>query len=367
MIRKTKILDAIICEQKSAKKEVITNKSLIRANQNGFNNDVGGVTNKCTAMFDVLASLEEGTKEYKQVFDRIICFQAYQQEVIDSCKGIIPKTVPKDWYTWKEVKIKRDIDRKIIDSDEEVERKLGLQKIGSFKKPYFFIYNYSHVKSKYNRYIKEGNTNCLIKYGISMDELLSLGVLNEVQQEYANYYNLMMPVSMEKSTMNRICWKLEEYILPQGGSPEGFDKEILKTTMRYKTDTYEMIKELYADFRQDVSNYMMTTNANTDKDEAKEKRECFAMTFKTKALELCTNEEELCNITVDLCYTSQYSKLFTWTISGEQIIKNLLKKNEDTITYPILSEKGDIVWLGNKYELIKNEVHKKKNKEVKKC
>jgi len=264
LIRKTKVLDAIICEQKSAEKEVITNKSLIQANQNGFNNDVGGVTNKCTAMFDTLAGLEKGTEEYQDVFDRIICFQAYQQEIIDSCKGIIPKRVPKEWYDWKEVKIKRDKDKNVIDSEEEVKRKSKLQKLGSFKKPYFFIYNYNHVKSKYDKYIKNSNTNCLIKYGITMKELLSLDILKEGQQEYIDYYKLMMPVSLEKSTMNRICWKLEEYIVKsQDEILEHFDREILKTKMKYRKENYESVSELYIKFKQDVANYMMTVKSNT--------------------------------------------------------------------------------------------------------
>ena len=365
LIRNTKNLDAIICEQKSAEKVIITNKSLIQANQNGFDNDVGGVTNKCTAMFDTLAGLEKGTQEYKDVSDRIVCFQAYQQEIIDSCKGIIPKRVPKEWYDWKEVKFNKDKDRNILDSEDEIARKSRLQKIGSFKKPYFFIYNYSHVKTKYDKYIKNSNTNCLIKYGITMEQLLKLEILEEGQQEYIDYYNLMMPVSMERSTMNRICWKLEEYIIkPQDGIDIPFDREILKTNMKYSDENYDDIKNLHIKFRKDVSDYMSTVKYNTDKDEIKEKRQCFSDTFKQKAIEICTNEEELCNIVVDLCYTTQYSKLFTWTISGNQIIRNLLKKNNNKITYPTLSENGNIEWLGSKYELVETQLH---IKEVKKC
>lgn len=366
LLRRTEILNAIICEQKSAEKSVITRNSLIKANQNGFNNDVGGITNKCTAMFDVLARFKEGTNEYKEVKDRIVCFQAYQQEIIDSCKGIIPKEVPKEWYDWKEVKFNIDKDGSVLESEEEIQRKLKLQQIGSFKKPYFFIYNYSNIKHKYEKYIKNSNTNCLIKYGMSMNELLNLENPTDEQEEYIKYYKRMIPVSMEQSTMNRICWRLEESI----NSPnindinEEFDKEILKTDMNYNNKTFKLISGLYEEFKKTVSDYMATVNAKTDKDEIKERRECFINNFKEKALEKCTNEEELCNIAVDLCYDNSYSKLFVWTVSGEQIIKNLLKKNNNYIKYPILDKAGDIEWLGSKYKLIEKQIH---IEEVKKC
>ena len=359
LIRNTRVLDAIVCEQKSMSKVEITIKALIQANQNGFDNDVGGVTNKCTAMFDVLASLEKGTEDYKEMNERIICMQGYQQEIIDSCKGIVPKKVPKEWYSWKETKINTDKDGVVLDSEEEVAIKLKLQRLGSFKKPYFFIYNYKHVKTKYDKYIKNSNTNCLIKYGFSIEELLNMEKdnLTEDQEQYIKFYDLMKPVSMERSTMNRICWKLEDTVLKSyERHSEPFDKEILKSEMKYSKVNYNLIHDLYQEFRQQVANYVQTIKSNTDKEEVNEKRECFVKTFKEKALEICTNEEELCNISVDLCYTNTESKLFTWSISGAQIIKNLLSKNNNNIQYPIQDDNGNIEWLGSRYTLTNKQI-----------
>ena len=48
-----------MCEQKSATKQVINDNLLKKANKNGFGNDVGLVTNRCTSMFDVLSECVE--------------------------------------------------------------------------------------------------------------------------------------------------------------------------------------------------------------------------------------------------------------------------------------------------------------------
>ena len=61
-------------------------------------------------MYDILAKFEKGTKEYEEMLYRITCMQGYQQEIIDSCKGIIPKQVPKEWYDYRSVKDIEDND-----------------------------------------------------------------------------------------------------------------------------------------------------------------------------------------------------------------------------------------------------------------
>lgn len=66
LINNTKELLTVMCEQKSSKKMRISEAQLIKANKNGFGNDVGSITNRCTAMFDILAKFEKGTKEYKE-------------------------------------------------------------------------------------------------------------------------------------------------------------------------------------------------------------------------------------------------------------------------------------------------------------
>ena len=67
---------------------------------------------------------------------RIACMQGYQQEIIDSIKGIIPKQVPSYWYNYKDVKVyhedKIDKDGRIIkrkDDEKTIQWKIFNQKL----------------------------------------------------------------------------------------------------------------------------------------------------------------------------------------------------------------------------------------------
>ena len=80
ILRNTREEPTLVCEQKSTSKEIVTESKLRKANKNGFGNDVGTITNRVTAMFDVLAQFEKETPEYEELMYRIYCGQAYQQE-----------------------------------------------------------------------------------------------------------------------------------------------------------------------------------------------------------------------------------------------------------------------------------------------
>ena len=76
--------------------------------------------------------------------------------------------------------------------------------------------------------------------------------------------------------------------------------------------------------------------------------------LKDKLLTICPNEEELCNIVVDMCYKDmKNSKHFAWAMCGGQIVKNLLDKNGNTITYPIMveNENYDFEYKGYKFKM----------------
>jgi hypothetical protein len=70
-------------------------------------------------------------------------------------------------------------------------------------------------------------------------------------------------------------------------------------------------------------------------------------------LAICSNIEELTDIVVDICYKgNNNSKQFAWDICGEQMLLNLLKKNNHTIQYPIADPNGDISFGGENYTLM---------------
>lgn len=325
--------DAIFCVQKDAVKKVCTEQDLIQSNKNGFGDEIGVTTNHITSMFDVLANFEEDSVEYKEVMNRIMCGQNYQQNAIDKIKGIVCKKMPKEWYNYGSA-----LDKKIVAN----------------KKPYFFIYIYPHRKREYKRFVKKANLNCLMRFGVGSEELLGMEIKNKEQQMYMGSYYARIPVSISNSIMNKICWRVErefDFYRPTRAKDK-FNSCILKTDKGYTKGRYGAIKELYGSYIKKAERYSVLSKLKKmDADEQRMHREIFKEEFKSLAYGLCNDAEELCNIVVDICYKSNKSKQFVWDICGDVIIRNLLKNNNYQVAYPVLDENGDIKFGGENFSM----------------
>lgn len=325
--------DAIFCIQKNAIKKDCTEKDLIRSNKDGFGDEIGTTTNRITSMFDVLANFEEGSPEYEEIMKRIMCGQNYQQNAIDKIKGIVYKRMPKEWYHYGSAKNKN---------------------IVANKKPYFFIYIYPHRKRAYQRFVNQTNLNCLMRFGIRSEKLLSKEIKNEEERIYINNYFAKIPVSVSKSIMNKICWQIEKEFdsYKSKRAIDKFNSCILKTNKGYTKGRYNAIKELYRKYIQKTKQHaMLSSIKKLGVEEQRIYRKIFKEEFKSLAYTLCNDAEELCNIVVDICYNSNKSKQFVWDICGDVIIRNLLKNNDYKFSYPAIDNDGDIEFGGNKFSM----------------
>lgn len=350
ILKNTKDLMAIVCEQKSVPKVVVTEKLLKKSNKDGFGEDIGTITNRVTAMFDVLASLEKDSKEYNELMNRIICGQAYQQESIDKIKGIKAKQMPKSWYSYKDIKNDESISDK---------RKEELIKLMVNKKPYFFIYNYPHLYTKYKKFIKDVNNNCIIRFGLTLDDLYKKENLSSEEKIFINSVDCRNPVFMNNSLMNRLCWRIEKEFKDvkfKVRDLNGFDYSIYKTDKKYMPKVYKEIEQLFKDYKKQQRQYGQTNMTKLTKEDKVENRRIFIENFRRMASNICPNAEDLCNIVLDISYKGT-TKQFAWDICGNQIIKNLLLKNNNTYKYPIQDENGDIEWNGYRFSM----------REVKEC
>ena len=338
LLRNTRKELPIICEQKSAQKVVVTEKLLRKSNKDGFGNDVGTITNRVTTMFDVLASFQEGSVEHDQLMYRIICGQAYQQESIDKIKGIKAKEMPKEWYSYKDVKKYEEENKELFD--------LYVKTMVN-KKPYFFIYNYSHLLSKYNTFIKNVNNNCIYTFGLTLEELRAKEDKNEREEEFVKNIDYKSPVFTNASIMNRICWRIEKEFkdVRLKVKPNGFDYSIYKTNKKYSKTVFEKIKVVYKEYRRSVGQCIKDAKDGYSKEQRKQE---LIEEYKVKTEKICPNAEDLCNIAVDICYKGNM-KNFAWEITGEQMIKNLLARNENTYKFPALDDEGDIEWNGHRF------------------
>lgn len=73
---------AIMCAQRKAQKKLVTEEDVVKSNIDSFGNDIGKVTNRATAMFEIQSHYKEGDAEYEILDYRIKCCQLIQQNVI---------------------------------------------------------------------------------------------------------------------------------------------------------------------------------------------------------------------------------------------------------------------------------------------
>ena len=101
----------------------------------------------------------------------------------------------------------------------------------------------------------------------------------------------------------------------------------------------------------------LSNKQRLDKDEVSTNRNMMLLKFKTKCEEICPNEKILCDIIIDLCYSSSKSKQFAWDICGGVIIENLLEKNNYAINYPVLvKSNGEFKFGGDQFIMFQKKI-----------
>lgn len=353
LIKNTKELPAVVCVQRKAPKCIPTEDDIMQSNINSFGNAVGEVTNKITSMFEVQARYAKDSREYRTLDYRIKCGQLYQQNAIDKTKGIEAKPMPDKWYNW--------ISNKISNGKNSSEKKEHWfnRKLVADKKPYFMQYVYPTERTRMNEYIKKNNEKCIMRFRITLDELFAKECRTQEEEKFIYCYYQRMPLGTAPCTINKICWKIEELFDDTEWVNSGdFDYSILKCDVEYSNQLYNKIKKIYDRYRRETANYMQYAKSERIKsDERQMQKYIFKEQFRRQCLEQCPNEEYLCNIVLDLCYSkSKYSKQFAWDICGDMFIQNLLKRRNYIVSYPTLDENGDIEFNGLHFSMKTTEI-----------
>ena len=349
LLRNTRNLPTIMCIQRKAKKKVIEEIDLVEANIASFGDDIGMYTNGITSQFDVQAQFDVNSKEYKTLEYRIMCGQLFQQNAIDKTKGIIAKPRPKNWFDMKANKITPD------DSEKTKKKKEFYKSIVADKKPYFMKYIYPQTMKQYNDYIEKANQKCLCEFKLTIDELISKPNKTTFEIDFLNYYYKRFPVGNHDCIINKICWAFERefdgYLNSVKHNAESkFDYSILKSDVKYTQDMFKKIYKIYSDYIDKVQKFQQMIKKERIKDEeVVETRKSFVEAFIQECNIACPNEKQLANIVIDICYSSNKSKQFTWDICGSVIVDNLLCKNGYIINYPEADENGEIEFGGMKF------------------
>lgn len=343
LVKKLQPQPALMCIQRKADKKIPNEDDFIRSNIESFGNDIGKTTNWITSMYEVRAGFPKNSKEYKELSYRIRCGQLYQQNVIDKAKGIIAKPMPRSWHDRHEAK------------DIESETGISYRSIVADKKPYFMRYIYPSLMKQYNTYIKNTNKNALREFQMTVPELMDIPDSEQTdrQRTFLRYFNLKMPVGMNDCVVNKICRRFEDrfdgYTNKRPDTAK-FDYRFMRGDAEYTTNQYYAIKKLYEDYKQRLQSYSVFSYYERI-DEYDSMKEFVEMNeaFRKECDMICPNSSALCNILLDLCYTKNFTKSFVWNMCGSEIIHNLLRKNDWNISYPTLSEDGELEYGGNRF------------------
>jgi len=312
---KTPVID---CVQNKAEKDIVTESKLAKSNKAGFSfargEVVGTVTNRITSQIEVQSRFEVGSEEWLELEKRIVCGQLYQQNSIDKLKGVKCNLMPKSWYSPKSCK--SELDKKIVADG----------------KPYFMIYIYPELKAKYESYIKGYEVKAkILGYG-SMKELQEKEYLTFEESEFIRFYYKDMPVGNGNCVMNRICHYVESQfdgVIIEMNDGDRFDYRILRSNIGYSEAQFKKVKKVYEEYLEEINTFRKLSKVRRmDKDESLSNKILFLKHFIAKANKACKNNEVLCNIVLDLCYTKETSKGFAWDMCKEQILENL-RRNEN--------------------------------------
>ena len=308
----------------------------------------------------MLSLFEEGSKEYNEIDYRIMCIQYLQQECIDSAKnGIPPKPIPSYWNNYNSDKLKIKVDEEtgeILNTEEELEKIELYSAILTEKKPYYFRYIYKASNDEYVKYIKAMEVNCLRNFRKSIDELKAVQNKTEEEKDFLKYYEKHLPLSNNPCVVNKIANKVENVFdgdLNISIKEKSFDYTIYMTDNKHKATQKQKAKlvELYEEHKKAVKVKFCVAEQENKDSRAKSNYELFEIE-RVKAMEIITDEEVLANTLIEMSYKStKISRAFVWNLVGDVILANLLKKNKNTIHYPVKDNEGDIVFNGNRFRL----------------
>lgn len=336
ILKNTRNVPTIKCVQRQAEKIVPDESHLVKANVLSFGDEIGSTTNKITSMIELQSSFKRDSLEYRILEYRIMCGQHYQQNSIDKAKGIISKPMPRYWYD------KAACGQLPETTEEEKKYKKLCSHIVADKKPYFMRYIYPELMKEYKKYTTDSNKKCIRRFQMPLKDLEQIPNYTPEQAEFLEYHQKFMPTGNNLCTINRICHLFEEefgQFLTDRKNDAAFDYTILKCGINYQKSDYKKIETIKIEYDETLKLYQQTAKTQRlDKEDAAADRAMMMMKFRSACESICPNALELCEILLDMCYTTNKSKQFVWDVCGDTIIQNLLIKNNNTIHFPVLTE-----------------------------
>ena len=256
--------------------------------------------------------------------------------------------MPKNWYISSENIIK-------IDDSEEIKAQKTLnQRLCAAKKPYFFGYNYTTLKQEYDTFVRDTDEHIQSITGKNIRDLLKNdGNLPENEQKILEFYKKRLPLDVSPSTMNRICWAIEdEFDGVDLFENVNFDYEIYKSGIEYTQDDYELIRlkcEAYRQKKREVNKQKFVGHED-EEESAADQISKLNTELEEICFSICPNEQVLCEILLDICYRDGIDVNIVWNLCGDVIVDKLVGRSK-VYSYPEQNINGEFSYGGLKFTM----------------
>ena len=256
--------------------------------------------------------------------------------------------MPKSWYIFSENIIHDD------DSEEIQAQKTLNQRLCAAKKPYFFGYNYTTLKQEYDAFVRDTDDHIQSIIGKTIRDLLKNdGNLPENEQKILDFYKKRLPLDVSPSTMNRICWAVEdEFDGVDVFENVTFDYSVYKSGIEYSMEEYELIKlkcEDYKKKKREINRKKFTEHDDIE-DSAADQIIKLNHDLEESCFSICPNSKVLCEMLLDICYKDGVDTSIVWNLCGDIIVEKLAKKS-GTYSYPEQDTNGDFSFGGIKFSM----------------
>ncbi len=257
----------------------------------------------------------------------------------DKAKGIISNPMPPSWYQFKECMAADG------DDDETIERKHLYESLCAHKKPYFFQYNYDSLRRTFVKYTAMADKTAKIKFGKDINGLRTSEELTDEEAKFLQSYYNKCDLDFSPSTMNRICWRIEDEFGPQKAvKVPNFDYSLLKNDTEYSRDDIKNVLMEWKNTQQTIKK--VSKNATNN-----EEINSILLNFDQKMHEMMQNDAKLCNIMIDLCCQGKIGKGALWQLCGQEIVRTLLQRHDGQMTYPVRDVNGELFCRGLSFRM----------------
>ena len=345
-------------EKRSAEKNIIQYEKLYKSDIQAFNPKIGFITNTSSTLDVILVLVEKKygkhSKEYNAVLNRLKICRKSQGDTIDSAKGIVVKDFPKWWTQF--IKITDDMSEEEKDFYSLSNRIV----VDANTRPYFFKYLYSDYNTRHENRLSCFNERSIRLFEKDIYSLMESDVSGEdVDYLLNDYYNKFGFIDNDAS-MNLVCHYMETSV--KRIRQENFQINdsvsllLMSNKFRINQEKLKEIDNLYKFYIKEKRKFVKNIAKSFNFGDKYQNIEQIFKQLRLESEKISSSAQELANLAVELCYfkNKNYDKDFVWKVFYSGLLENIIENKKEKCEFPILSDDGDIYYLGKMY----------KNKEV---